>query len=149
MNGYAEVTQVEDHVNRVVGLYGGGLTLAEVAAETGRSPSGVRSTLERAGISRRPRGGTNPARTVNLTEANERRTVAAAARDVAVAQSALARFPGSSWPYPPAWRRVAEVRAAKPGASWAELGDILCMTKDQAASDFRRLRRAVGAGGDR
>jgi DNA-binding transcriptional regulator WhiA len=147
VNGYAEVTQVEDHVNRVAGLYGGGLTLAEVAAETGRSPSGVRSTLERAGIPRRSRGGTNPARAANLVKANEQRIVAAAARDVAVALAVLDKFRGSFWPYPPAWRRVAEARTALPEASWAELGDLLCMTKDQAASDFRRLRRAMGAGG--
>ncbi len=82
----------------------------------------------------------------NLTRANARRTTVAAARDVATAQSVLNRFRGSFWPWPPAWRQIAEARVALPEASWAELGEILGMTKDQVASDFRRLRQAMEAG---
>jgi hypothetical protein len=77
---------------------------------------------------------------VRLLTANRRKQVAAAERDAQLARVILE----SGVDMPGRWRQVAEARASMTGASWAEVGASVGLSKDAAISYFRRLRERAG-----
>jgi WhiA C-terminal HTH domain len=123
-------------------LYATPLTVREIADKTGVSAVTVLHRLEAAGVPRRHAAGGEQFihgivhNTGPLKAGNRSRARAAAARDVRIARRALEME--DDWPV--LWRRTAKARVACPDATWAELADLLSMTKDQAIGYFRRLR---------
>jgi len=77
---------------------------------------------------------------------NTGRSRAAAQRDVAVARRALESAPHPDWPL--WWGAVAKARVDLPGATLAEVGARIGVSKHSAAAAMRRLRAAMASAGD-
>jgi DNA-binding transcriptional regulator WhiA len=80
-----------------------------------------------------------------FSAANARRRVEAGRRDAESAETALEVLGQRCRP---GHRVVAEARIADPEASWADIGQRLGITKDQAVGRFRRMLAAASVRDD-
>ena len=79
-----------------------------------------------------------------LAAANAGRLLTAGARDARTARDLLERWPGMAL-MPEDYRAAARARAARPHASWAQLGKELGWSKDRTTGIWRRLMKASAA----
>lgn len=122
---------------------GNGAWCAGAAALIPRGQQHPQRTLpyrRRPGSSSNPnQAASNESRAANLRTGNEKRTTAAARRDIEYAGKLLAN--GALDERATA---IALTRVEHPGWSWRRIGDHLDMTKDQVVSVFRRRCQTAG-----